>query len=155
MQAAFTLGSIGRPEARSSHDVITGAMVSQITRLTIVYSAVYLGTDQGKHQSFASLVFVRGIHRWPVNSPHKWASNAENVSIWWRHHAYLDWVPTNMYAIQGLLIFITLRDLRAISVARRVCDICVLCVKFKQLFLCYDSRSLSILYGKHKSKQSR
>ena len=22
----------------------------------------------------------------PVNSPHKGASNAENVSIWWRHH---------------------------------------------------------------------
>ena len=25
-----------------------------------------------KHQSFASLAFVQGIHRWPVNSPHKW-----------------------------------------------------------------------------------
>ena len=24
-----------------------------------------------KHQSSASLAFVRGIHRWPVNSPHK------------------------------------------------------------------------------------
>ena len=23
----------------------------------------------------------------PVNSPHKWQCNAENVSIWWRHHA--------------------------------------------------------------------
>ena len=51
--------------------------------------------------------FLRGIYRWPVNSLHKgqwrgalifplicawisgWtqmASNAENVSIWWRHH---------------------------------------------------------------------
>ena len=29
------------------------------------------GTDQRKHQSSASLAFVRGIHRWPVNSPHK------------------------------------------------------------------------------------
>ena len=28
--------------------------------------------DQRKHQSSASLAFVRGIHRWPVNSPHKW-----------------------------------------------------------------------------------
>ena len=27
--------------------------------------------DQRKHQSSAALVFVRGIHRWPVNSPHK------------------------------------------------------------------------------------
>ena len=28
--------------------------------------------DQRKHQSSASLAFVWGIHRWPVNSPHKW-----------------------------------------------------------------------------------
>ena len=33
---------------------------------------LYSGTDQRKHQSSASLAFVRGIHRRPVNSPHKW-----------------------------------------------------------------------------------
>ena len=48
-----------------------GAMVSQITSLMIVYSTVYSGADQRKHQSSASLAFVRGIHRRPVNSPHK------------------------------------------------------------------------------------
>ena len=53
-------------------DVIMGTMASQITRLTIVYTTVYSGADQRKHQSSASLAFVRGIHRWPVNSPHKW-----------------------------------------------------------------------------------
>ena len=47
------------------------AMASQITSLTIVYSIVYSGAGQRKHQSSASLAFVRGIHRWPVNSPHK------------------------------------------------------------------------------------
>ena len=47
-------------------------MTSQITSLTIVYSTVYSGADQGKHQSSASLAFVRGIHRGRVNSPHKW-----------------------------------------------------------------------------------
>ena len=52
--------------------VIMGAMASQITSLTIVYSTVYSGADQRKHQSSASSAFVRGIHRWPVNSPHKW-----------------------------------------------------------------------------------
>ena len=52
-------------------NVIIGAMASQITSLTIVYSIVYSGTDQRKHQSSASLAFVRGIHRGPVNSPHK------------------------------------------------------------------------------------
>ena len=46
-------------------------MASQITSLTIVYSTIYLGADQIKHQSSVSLAFVRGIHRWPVNSPHK------------------------------------------------------------------------------------
>ena len=49
-----------------------GGMASQITSLTIVYSTVYSGADQIKHQSPASLAFVRGIHRGPVNSPHKW-----------------------------------------------------------------------------------
>ena len=53
-------------------DVIMGAMPSQITSLTIVYSAVYSGADQRKHQSSASLAFVRGIHRKPANSPHQW-----------------------------------------------------------------------------------
>ena len=53
-------------------DVIMGAMASQITSLTIVCSTIYSGADQRKHQSSASLAFVRWIHRWPVNSPHKW-----------------------------------------------------------------------------------
>ena len=53
-------------------DVIMAMMVFQITSLTIAYSAVYSGADQRKHQSPESLAFVRGIHRRPVNSPHKW-----------------------------------------------------------------------------------
>ena len=48
-----------------------GTMVSQITSHMIVYSTVYSGTDQRKHQSSVSLAFLRGIHRWPVNSLHK------------------------------------------------------------------------------------
>ena len=49
-----------------------GAIASQITSLTVVFSTVYLDTDPRKHQSSASLAFVRGIHRRPVISPHKW-----------------------------------------------------------------------------------
>ena len=52
-------------------DVIMGAITSQITSLTIVYPTVYSSADERKHQSSVSLAFVQGIHRWPVNSPHK------------------------------------------------------------------------------------
>ena len=59
------------------------AMASQITSHTIFYSTIYLGADQRKHQSFASLVFV-----WEFTGefPAQMANNAENLSIWWRHH---------------------------------------------------------------------
>ena len=48
------------------NDAIVDVMAAQITSLTIIYSTVYSGTDQRKHQSSASLVFER------VNSPQKW-----------------------------------------------------------------------------------
>ena len=64
-----------------------GTMVSQITSLTIVYAIVYLGVDE-----------VTGlcVGNSPVTSefPTQRASNAENVSIWWRHHVYSDWPIT-------------------------------------------------------------
>ena len=50
-------------------DVIMVKMASQITTsLMIVYYTIYPGADQRKHESSASLAFVRGIHQWPVNS---------------------------------------------------------------------------------------
>ena len=52
-------------------DVIMSAMASHIIDVSIVYSTVCSGVDQRKYQSFASLAFVRGIHRWSVNFPHK------------------------------------------------------------------------------------
>ena len=68
------------------------AIASQITSLTIVYSTVYSGVDQSKHQSSASLAFVWGIHRGPVNSPHKWSVTRKMFPfddvimsyMWWR-----------------------------------------------------------------------
>ena len=54
---------------------------SQITSLMIIYLTVYSAADQRKYQSSASLAFVRGIHRSPVNPPTQMASNAENVSM--------------------------------------------------------------------------
>ena len=53
-----------------SNAVMT-VMASQITSLTIVYACIYWGTGQRKHQSSASQAFVRGIHRWQMNSPQK------------------------------------------------------------------------------------
>ena len=66
------------PQYVFSHysDVIMGTMMSQISSLAIVFSTVYSGADQRKHQSSASLAFVRGIHRWP-EFPTQRASNAE------------------------------------------------------------------------------
>ena len=64
-------------------DVIMSAMASQITGLTIVDSTVCSGADQRKHQSSASLAFVRGTDRW---FPAQRTRNADDVSIWWRHY---------------------------------------------------------------------
>ena len=52
-------------------DVVMSAMASLITGVSIVYWTLYSGVHQRKYQSSASLAFVRGIHRRPVNSPHK------------------------------------------------------------------------------------
>ena len=67
-----TLENMHWPVQSNYSDVIMGGMAFQITSATSVYSSVYSGEDQRKHQSSASLAFVRGIHRSPVNSPHKW-----------------------------------------------------------------------------------
>ena len=88
-----------------------GAMASQITSLIIVYLTVYSDADQRK-QSYASRAFVRGIHRWPVNSPHKCpvarkmfpcddvimtnenlilAILMRNYVAVWRHYATISW----------------------------------------------------------------
>ena len=78
-------------QQRPSHynDVIMGGLGSRNTSLTIVYSTVYSGANQRKYQSSTSLAFVRGIHRGPVNSPHKWPvtrkmSPFDDVIMDWR-----------------------------------------------------------------------
>ena len=67
-------------------DVIMSTIAFQMTGVLIVWPIVCSGTYQRKHQSSASMAFVRGFHRWPVDSPHKGPSNTGNVSIWWRHN---------------------------------------------------------------------
>ena len=82
-------------------DVIMGDIAHQITSIAIAYSNVYSGTDQRKHQSSASLAFVRGIHRRPVNSPHKWPVTRkifpfDDVIMW----------NATVYRIQAMLLCI-------------------------------------------------
>ena len=86
-----------------------GAMASQITSLTIVYWNVYSGADQRRHQCSASLAFVRGIHRWPVNSPPQRANNAEIFSIWWRHHV-ISWFMLSFHQYASWLYAWKCRD---------------------------------------------
>ena len=83
-------------------------VASEITSLTIVYSSIYSDADQRKHQSSASLAFVWGIHRWPVNSPHKWSVTRKMFQfddvIMWRIASR---VPKSIYSQQALHYFIS------------------------------------------------
>ena len=63
-----------------------GSLASQITILTIVYSTVYSGADQRKHQSSVSLTLCAGNLPVTGEFPAQMDSDAENVCIWWRHH---------------------------------------------------------------------
>ena len=64
-------------------DVTMGAIASQITGLTIVYSTVYSDAHQRKHPRHWPLC---GEFTGDVEFPAQMASNPEYVSIWWRHH---------------------------------------------------------------------
>ena len=80
------------PQQTTSHccDVIMSAMASEITGVSIIYQTACSDAYQRKHQSSASLAFVRGIHRWPVNSPHKRPVTRKKFPfddvIMWRNH---------------------------------------------------------------------
>ena len=87
------------------NDVIMGSMVSQITSLAIVDSTVYSGADQRKHQSSASLAFVRENSPVTGEFPAQMASDAENVSIWWRHHV----MGALQKALPGNINFVSLQ----------------------------------------------
>ena len=67
-------------------------VVSHITSLTIVYSIAYLSADKKKTTSTLSVTgLCAGKSPETGEFPAQRASNAENISIWWRHH---DWTPS-------------------------------------------------------------
>ena len=61
-----------------------GAMASQIISLTIVYWTIYSGADQKKKSKLRVTVLCVGSSPVTDEFPAQMASNAENVSIWWR-----------------------------------------------------------------------
>ena len=67
---------------------------SQVTGVSMVCSTICSGAHQSEYQSSVSLAFVGGIHRWPVDSPHKGSNNAENAGNWWRHHEQCETYPS-------------------------------------------------------------
>ena len=113
-------------------DVIMGAIASQITSLTIVYSTVYSGADQRKLQSSRHRPFVWWINRGPVNSPHK-------GPVTWKKFLFDDAIMA-LLALCEKLIFVICDELKQIGMhtccswfqtLRRSCDVLIiLCVAF-------------------------
>ena len=88
-------------------DVIMTVLASQITSVSIIYSTICLGADQRKHGSSVSLAFVWGIHRWPVNSPHKWPVTRkmfrfDDVIVWLRFYVGVLGDNFNQYSLEKL-----------------------------------------------------
>ena len=69
----FITGTVCIQHIKVTSYWIMSTVASQIIGVSIVYSTVCSGLDKKKHQRYASLAFVRGIHRWPVHSPYKGA----------------------------------------------------------------------------------
>ena len=98
----------------ASNDVIKSAIASQITSLTIVYSTVCSAVVQRKHQSSASLAFVRRIHRWPVNYPHKGPVTRKMFPfddvIMRCISCYTNYVSNVLYSILMCILFFRVKD---------------------------------------------
>ena len=90
LQASCSAGVDYGNRITSMHynDVIMGTMASQITSLLIVYSTFYSGADQSKTSKLRVTGLCAGKSPVTGEFPAQRASNAKNVSIWWRHHAW-------------------------------------------------------------------
>ena len=68
------------------NNALMSAMASQITNLTIVYLTVYSRRRSKKKSKLHVTGRCEGNSPVTGEFPAQRASNAENVSIWWRHH---------------------------------------------------------------------
>ena len=103
-------------------DVIMSPTASRITGVTVVHSTVCSGVDQRKHQSSASLTFVRGIHRSRVHSPHKRPVTRKmfpfhDVSMQKWDHIY-DHIYICIYILDSNLVITYPADVQALLGAR-------------------------------------
>ena len=76
------------------------ALASQITSLPIVYSTVYSRSRSKKTLKLRVTGLCVGNSPVTGEFPAQRASNAENVSIWWRHHVYHCLILYPMYSIR-------------------------------------------------------
>ena len=97
-----------------------GTTVSQITSLAIVYSTVYSGAYQRKLQSSASLV--------TGEFPAQMASNAENVSIWWRHEFRMIRVINFPYS-PGMCVHISIKTSQTAVMRGQLVDVYILRIR--------------------------
>ena len=74
------------------------------------------GADQRKHQSSASLAFVRGIHRWPVNSPHE-----RRVKRKCFHLMTSSW-PCDIWAVQSAMCLLMASNIRSRDICKHIHD---------------------------------
>ena len=84
-------------------------MTCQITGKFTVCSTASSGVHQIKHQILALLACVRGIHRWPVGSPHKGPVTQkmflfDDVTVMYDTDIFLLWkihVPIRLWTLVG------------------------------------------------------
>ena len=125
-------------------------VASQTTSLASVYSTVFSGADQGKHQSSASLAFVWGIDRWPVNFPHKWPVTRkmfpfDDVIIFWEIRFQDECWRDNKYckrfqfAVSKWLRRLTVKGVPIIMIRRyHDCIIFMIEIPYPENGLCFE-----------------
>ena len=127
-------------------------MALQITGVSVVYSTICSGGDQRKYQSSASLVFVRGIHRWPVNPPHKGPVTRKMLPLF--HFSFVRFrLMTNTDSMGRMNKYIIVATLCLYTVTLNVIvlNVTELWRNMKYISLNIYLRFLSLLYTETKS----
>ena len=91
-------------------------VASQITSLTVVYSIVYSGADQRKHQSSVSLAFVRGIHRDPWIPRTKSQKHRKWFHLMTSSCIYLFMIYVSLYLFSWYVMCVTAFNVKRVGV---------------------------------------